>query len=123
MLENSEFLISNVGMSDVFGIFQNILSKSNLFERLMHDLLQGSTSCVECPAGYSCPKASTRISCSEGSYSLLGDAICTVCPAGYACPTTTEIPFKCQLGQTTNGKKGSTNCTNCPAGFQCRQPE
>lgn len=85
---------------------------------------QGSTSCSECPAGYSCPKPSTGITpCPDGSYSLIGDANCTLCPAGYACPTTTETPFRCQLGQTTNGNKGSTNCTKCPAGFECPQPE
>ena len=87
-------------------------------------MFQGSTSCSECPAGYSCLTPSDNIrACSEGSYSLLGQANCTLCPAGYACPTTTETPFRCQLGQTTNGTRGSTNCIDCPAGFECKQPE
>lgn len=53
--------------------------------------LARSTSCTDCPAGYSC--SATNVSpgvCASGSYSTGKQTSCTACPAGKACPSTTS---------------------------------
>lgn len=52
----------------------------------------GSSACIKCPAGHSCPSLTTQTACSAQTYSLEGEKTCTACPAGSICPTTTQAP-------------------------------
>lgn len=52
----------------------------------------GSSSCTQCPAGFSCTVNGTLAACTLGLYSPLGDSSCTICPSNHICPPGSPSP-------------------------------
>ena len=78
-----------------------------------------SNTCLNCSAGYYCPKGSTSgyaNPCPAGTFSKAGQAECTPCPEGTYSSSGSPTCQAC--AGTTNKEKGATSCNiECGAGF------
>ena len=86
--------------------------------------LDGQTSCIHCPVGFSCPSTdASPTACPEGWYSAEGDSACSLCPPGHYCPVTppSPMPIRCSDGHYAH-MNGSTLCERCPPGHECSNP-
>lgn len=80
-----------------------------------------------CPAGYTCPAASTRAQATVGTYAIQGTdgSSPTYCNDGYTCAVGSIGPYQaaCADGTYYVTGTGSDTCPTCAAGSYCYQAQ